>query len=324
MKRPRAVPGSWIDVSRDCPPDVRRTGRSKVRIPSHGADAAPSSSNGHIPPSRASAPRSLEDRASIPNRGRGAAGHAVPVADRAGCPAAVRRKRREVAAARVRVHPPDHAGPADPSHRRGPTAGAGTPPARRSSLPAARRIGRTRVAPMEARRGPIGRRHRTDEQGPPHRAPHPRPRASHHRRRQGGRPVLRGDPRVRRRRQGEDASSTTSSPGTAWPRPAAATSARASRSRSRAGSRPAPGTTTRARATGRRRSSRAASRCSPAGARRTTRPRRRPTALEAQAIAAGVAPDAAEPVADDAGFSVTPGGDEDDEEDELLEEAVAA
>ena len=48
------------------------------------------------------------------------------------------------------------------------------------------------------------------------------------------------------------------------------------------------------------------------------------TALEAQAVAAGVAPDAGEPIADDAGFSVTPGGDEDDEEDELLEEAVAA
>ena len=47
------------------------------------------------------------------------------------------------------------------------------------------------------------------------------------------------------------------------------------------------------------------------------------SALEAQAIAAGLSPDAAEPVADDAGFSVTPGG-EDDEEDELLEEAVAA
>jgi single-strand DNA-binding protein len=47
-------------------------------------------------------------------------------------------------------------------------------------------------------------------------------------------------------------------------------------------------------------------------------------ALEAQAIAAGIAPDASEPLADDAGFSVAPGGDEDDEEDELLEEAVAA
>lgn len=48
------------------------------------------------------------------------------------------------------------------------------------------------------------------------------------------------------------------------------------------------------------------------------------TALEAQALAAGIAPDAAEPVADDAGFSVTPGGDDDEEDDELLEEAVAA
>jgi single-strand DNA-binding protein len=48
------------------------------------------------------------------------------------------------------------------------------------------------------------------------------------------------------------------------------------------------------------------------------------TALEAQALAAGIAPDAAEPVADDAGFSVVPGGDDDEEEDELLEEAVAA
>ena len=41
-------------------------------------------------------------------------------------------------------------------------------------------------------------------------------------------------------------SSTTSSPGTAWPRSAARTSARASRSRSRAGSRRAAGTTTAA------------------------------------------------------------------------------
>jgi len=48
------------------------------------------------------------------------------------------------------------------------------------------------------------------------------------------------------------------------------------------------------------------------------------TALEAQALAAGIAPDAAEPVADDAGFSVVPGGDDDEEEDDLLEEAVAA
>ena len=48
------------------------------------------------------------------------------------------------------------------------------------------------------------------------------------------------------------------------------------------------------------------------------------TALEAQAIAAGIEPGAAEPVADESGFSVAPGGDEDEEEDELLEEAVAA
>jgi single-strand DNA-binding protein len=46
-------------------------------------------------------------------------------------------------------------------------------------------------------------------------------------------------------------------------------------------------------------------------------------ALEAQAEAAGIAPDASEPVADDSGFSVT-AGDDDEEEDELLEEAVAA
>jgi single-strand DNA-binding protein len=49
------------------------------------------------------------------------------------------------------------------------------------------------------------------------------------------------------------------------------------------------------------------------------------TALEAQAAANGIEPDAAEPVADDAGFSVDPAGDDDDEdEDETLEEAVAA
>lgn len=47
-------------------------------------------------------------------------------------------------------------------------------------------------------------------------------------------------------------------------------------------------------------------------------------ALEAQAVAAGIAPDATEPIPDDSGFSVTPGGDDEDEEDELLEEAVAA
>ena len=47
-------------------------------------------------------------------------------------------------------------------------------------------------------------------------------------------------------------------------------------------------------------------------------------ALEAQAIAAGVPADASEPVADDSGFSVVPGSADDEEEDELLEEAVAA
>jgi single-strand DNA-binding protein len=48
------------------------------------------------------------------------------------------------------------------------------------------------------------------------------------------------------------------------------------------------------------------------------------SALEAQALAAGIVPDAGEPIADDSGFAVVPGGDEDEEEDELLEEAVAA
>jgi single-strand DNA-binding protein len=48
------------------------------------------------------------------------------------------------------------------------------------------------------------------------------------------------------------------------------------------------------------------------------------SALEAQAVAAGIVPDAGEPLADDSGFTVAPGGDEDEEEDELLEEAVAA
>jgi single-strand DNA-binding protein len=48
-------------------------------------------------------------------------------------------------------------------------------------------------------------------------------------------------------------------------------------------------------------------------------------ALEAQAQAAGIPPDASEPVADDSGFSVVPGADdEESDEDELLEEAVAA
>ena len=64
----------------------------------------------------------------------------------------------------------------------------------------------------------------------------------------------------------------------------------------------------------------------PGGARRTTRPRRPRQALEAQARASGYSPDATEPIADDAGFSVAAGadGDEEDDEDELLEEAVAA
>ncbi|HYO44338.1 MAG TPA: hypothetical protein VES19_14165, partial [Candidatus Limnocylindrales bacterium] len=46
------------------------------------------------------------------------------------------------------------------------------------------------------------------------------------------------------------------------------------------------------------------------------------TALESQAQAAGIAPDAGEPIADDSGFSVA-AGDDDEEEDELLEEAEA-
>jgi single-strand DNA-binding protein len=47
-------------------------------------------------------------------------------------------------------------------------------------------------------------------------------------------------------------------------------------------------------------------------------------ALEAQAVAAGIESEAGEPIADDGGFSAHPGDDEDEEEDELLEEAVAA
>ena len=49
-------------------------------------------------------------------------------------------------------------------------------------------------------------------------------------------------------------------------------------------------------------------------------------ALEAQARASGYSPDATEPIADDAGFSVAAGadGDEEDDEEELLEDAVAA
>jgi len=48
-------------------------------------------------------------------------------------------------------------------------------------------------------------------------------------------------------------------------------------------------------------------------------------ALEAQAVAGGIPVDATEPIADDSGFAVSPGaGEDDEEEDELLEEAVAA
>jgi len=50
-------------------------------------------------------------------------------------------------------------------------------------------------------------------------------------------------------------------------------------------------------------------------------------ALEAQAVANGISPDASEPIPDDSGFSVSAeGGDDADEEeeDELLEEAAAA
>lgn len=48
------------------------------------------------------------------------------------------------------------------------------------------------------------------------------------------------------------------------------------------------------------------------------------SALEAQAVAAGIPADASEPVADEAGFMVASPGDDDEEEDEVLEEAVAA
>ncbi len=48
------------------------------------------------------------------------------------------------------------------------------------------------------------------------------------------------------------------------------------------------------------------------------------TALEAQAVAAGLSSDAREPIAEDSGFSQAPGDDTDEEEDELLEEAAAA
>lgn len=51
-------------------------------------------------------------------------------------------------------------------------------------------------------------------------------------------------------------------------------------------------------------------------------------ALEAQAVANGIEPDASDPIPDDSGFSVSAaeadGDDEDEEEDELLEEAAAA
>ena len=49
-------------------------------------------------------------------------------------------------------------------------------------------------------------------------------------------------------------------------------------------------------------------------------------ALEAQARPPATRPTRRSPMADESGFSVAPGadGDEDDEEDELLEEAVAA
>ena len=58
---------------------------------------------------------------------------------------------------------------------------------------------------------------------------------------------------------------------------------------------------------------------------RTTRAETAAQALEAQAVANGIEPDATAPIPDDAGFAVSAGGeDEEDEEDELLEEAVAA
>ena len=47
------------------------------------------------------------------------------------------------------------------------------------------------------------------------------------------------------------------------------------------------------------------------------------SALEAQALAEGVAPDAGEPIAED-GFTVAAVGEDDEEEDELLEEADEA
>ena len=68
MKRPRPVPGSWIDVSRECPLELRRTGRSKVRFRLTGR--TPRLPRAMVRPSIAVlAPRSLEDPGSIPNGG---------------------------------------------------------------------------------------------------------------------------------------------------------------------------------------------------------------------------------------------------------------
>ena len=47
------------------------------------------------------------------------------------------------------------------------------------------------------------------------------------------------------------------------------------------------------------------------------------SALEAQALAEGIAPDAGEPVAEP-GFSIAPAGEDDEEDDELLDEAEEA
>ena len=76
--------------------------------------------------------------------------------------------------------PVETAGPADPSYPPWPD-----------------RRGRHPHPP--ARRQLQEGRPRTDEQGPAHWAPHPRPRASHHRQRQGRGDVLRRKPPVRRR-----------------------------------------------------------------------------------------------------------------------------
>jgi len=48
------------------------------------------------------------------------------------------------------------------------------------------------------------------------------------------------------------------------------------------------------------------------------------SSLEAQAIAAGIEPEASEPIADDVGFSVAEVDEDDGEEEETLDEAVAA